>query len=158
MNYSLLLPALFLLIFSNTSKAQTVEKPKKIALEKTVVMEEEPDFEVPISVVEVPPVYPGCAGSKEESVKCLMEKIKEKFIKDFVFPSTLEKKEQKLIVSFKVSKEGVVTSTALRSQHKDIDEQVKKVFSDLPKIIPGTQRNKPVVVTFLIPIILNKGL
>lgn len=150
MNYSLLLSALFLLLFSNTTMAQTDEK--------TVQMEEKQDVEVPLSIVEVPPIYPGCAGSKEESVKCLMEKIKEKFIKSFVFPSTLEEKEQKLIVSFKVSKEGVVTSTALRSQHKDIDEQVKKVFSDFPKLTPGTQRNKPVAVTFLVPFVLNKGL
>jgi protein TonB len=127
-------------------------------VEKTVGMVEEQDVELPISLVEVPPIYPGCAGSREESINCLMDKIKEKFIKDFVFPSTLEEKEQKLIVSFKVSKEGVVTSTALRSQHKDIDEQVKKVFSNLPKLSPGTQRNKPVAVTFLVPFVLNKGL
>jgi protein TonB len=87
-----------------------------------------------------------------------MEKIKEKFIKEFVFPSTLEKKEQRLFVSFNVSKEGIVKIAVLRSQHKDIDEQVKKVFSDLPRLFPGTQRNKPVVVTFLVPFTLNKGM
>jgi protein TonB len=160
MKYSLIIPALFLLIFSNFGVAQTVEKPREntVTVQETVQMVEEPDFEVPISIVEVPPIYPGCAGSREESINCLMEKIKEKFTKSFVFPSTLEKKEQKVFVSFKVSIEGVVTFTVIRSQHKDIDEQVKKVFSDLPRLFPGTQRNKPVVVSFLVPFILNKGL
>jgi protein TonB len=160
MKYSLILPAIFLLIFSNFGMAQTVEKPREVieATEKTVVMEEEADVEVPIAIVEVPPIYPGCTGSREESINCFMEKIKEKFTKQFVFPSTLEKKEQKIFVSFKVSKEGVVTTTVIRGQHKDIDEQVKKVFSDLPRLFPGTQRNKPVMVTFLVPFTLNKGL
>lgn len=160
MKYSLILPALFLLIFSNTAMAQTVEKPREstVTVEETVQMVEEPDFEVPIAVVEVPPIYPGCAASREESIKCLFEKINEKFNKAFVFPSSLEKKEQRLFVSFNVSKEGVVTTTVIRGQHKEIEEQVKKVFSDFPRLFPGTQRNKPVVVTFLVPFTLNKGL
>jgi protein TonB len=160
MKYSLILPALFLLIFSNFGMAQTVEKPREstVTVEETVQMVEEPDFEVPIAIVEVPPIYPGCTASREESIKCLFEKINEKFNKEFVFPSSLEKKEQRIFVSFNVSHEGVVKIAVLRSPHKDIDEQVKKVFSDFPQLFPGTQRNKPVVVTFLVPFTLNKGL
>lgn len=160
MKYSLLLPALFLLIFSNFGMAQTVEKPREntVIVEETVQMVEEPDFEVPIAVVEVPPIYPGCEGSREESMKCLFEKMSEKFKKAFVFPSSLEKKEQRIFVSFNVSNEGVVKIVSMRSQHKEIDEKVRKIFSDLPKLLPGTHRNKPVVVTFTLPFTLNKGL
>jgi protein TonB len=150
MNYSLLLSALFLLLFSNTTMAQTDEK--------TVQMEEKQDVEVPLSIVEVPPIYPGCTSLREESIKCLFEKIHEKFNKAFVFPSSIEKKEQRLFVSFVVSKEGFLKVSSVRSQHKEIDEKVWKIFNDLPQLFPGTQRNKPVPVTFSLPFTLNKGL
>lgn len=163
MNYSLLLPALFLLVFSNTTMAQSVEKPKENTttveptLERTILIEE-PDFELPIAVVEVPPIYPGCTTSREESIKCLYEKINEKFNNEFVFPSTLEKKEQRLFVSFNVSTEGVVKIVNIRCQYKEIDEKVRQIFSDLPNLIPGTQRNKPVVISFTVSFTINKGL
>jgi protein TonB len=127
-------------------------------VEKTVGIEEEQDVEVPISIVEVPPIYPGCAGSREESIKCLFEKITEKFDKAFVFPSTLEKKEQRLFVSFNVSEKGFVKIVSVRSKHNEIDNLVRKIFSDLPQLFPGTQRNKPVSVSFSVPFTINKGL
>ena len=149
---------LTLFIFCNLSYSQTYAEPVTVKrVEVVEVMEEEEDVDVPFIIIEVAPIYPGCKPiTREESMACFKDKLLEKFHKDFVFPSHLEKTPQKIFVSFNISKEGNIQVTNMRAGHKEIEDLVRKIFSNLPQMFPGTQRGKPVAVNYNLRIMINQ--
>ena len=151
---------LTLFIFCNLSYSQTYDEQvtvKRAEVVKVMEEEEDVDVEVPFIIIEVAPIYPGCKPiTREESMACFKDKLLEKFHKDFVFPSHLEKTPQKIFVSFNISKEGFIQVTNMRAGHKEVEALVRKIFSDLPQMFPGTQRGKPVAVNYTLPIMINQ--
>jgi protein TonB len=149
---------LTLFFFCNLSYSQTYAEPVTVKrVEVVEVMEEEEDVDVPFIIIEVAPIYPGCKPiTREESMACFKDKLLEKFHKAFVFPSHLEKTPQKIFVSFRISKEGFIQVTNMRAGHKEVEALVRKIFSDLPQMFPGTQRGRPVDVSLTLPIMINQ--
>ncbi|WP_165586735.1 M56 family metallopeptidase [Neotamlana sedimentorum] len=120
------------------------------------------DIEVPFSVVENAPVFPGCETlqTNEERKKCMSKKISEfvaqKFNTDLGNQLGLTGR-QRLNVIFKIDEFGSVTTDDIRARapHKVLEEEAIRVISELPKMTPGTQKEKTVKVPYSLPIIFT---
>ena len=67
----------------------------------------------------------------------------------------LQPGRKRVFVAFKVDREGIIEEIKVRAPHPDIKEEVIKVMSSLPKMIPGENKGKKVVVKYTIPFTLN---
>ncbi len=63
----------------------------------------------------------------------------------------LEAGKKRVFIGFKIDKEGNVVNVAARAPHPKIKEEVIRVMNTLPKMIPGEDDGKKVVVKYSIP-------
>ena len=56
---------------------------------------------------------------------------------------------------FKIDKNGNVTGVRARAPHKSLEDEAIRVIRLLPKMKPGLQDGKPVVVPYSLPIIFS---
>lgn len=145
------------------------KKENKIEKEQINAYEEKPSFEeidetpIPISVVEQVPLFISCEKiEKKEQFKCFQEEIKKHIENNLKYPKEAkkEKLERKVHVLFDIDKEGVIINLMVKSLNKDkfdtlFEEEAKRIINKLPKFIPGKQRNKPVVVRYVVPVIFK---
>ncbi|RXJ52795.1 energy transducer TonB [Gelidibacter gilvus] len=110
--------------------------------------------------VEKAPVYPGCESEKnnEGRLKCMSDKlsrlIQKKFDKDMVSDLGLSG-IQKIDVVFKINKYGNVTEIQTRAPRPELEKEAKRVVEQIPVMIPGKQREHPVTVQYVLPIIFK---
>lgn len=115
--------------------------------------------EVPFAIIENVPVFPGCErGNNENKRKCMSEKIakfvQRKFNTDLAGDLGLTGR-QRISVIFKIDKIGNVTGVRARAPHPRLKEEAIRVISLLPKMEPGLQKGKPVIVPYSLPIIFE---
>lgn len=119
----------------------------------------EEDIEVPFSVIENVPVYPGCEeGNNAEKKKCMSEKISNFVAENFNTKIADENGlsgRQRINVIFKIDKEGHVTGVRSRAAHPALETEATRVISSFPKMKPGTQRGKAVITIYSLPILFN---
>jgi protein TonB len=132
------------------------DQDEEIEVEDIEVEEVYEDVEVPFSVIENVPEYPGCEkGSNTEKRKCMSAKIakfvQRKFNTDLAGDLGLTGK-QRISVMFKIDKNGNVTSVRSRAPHPRLEKEAARVINMLPKMKPGRQRGKAVVVPYSLPI------
>ncbi len=124
-----------------------------------VVEDEKVEEDIPFSIIEDPPVYPGCKGTKEEKKKCMQEKIAEHISKNFNTGLSqdlgLSPGKKKVYVIFKIDKTGKITNARARGPHKRLEKEALRVVNMLPKLSPGKQRGIPVGVSYTLPITLQ---
>lgn len=125
-------------------------------VEEIEVEEVYEDVEVPFSVIENVPEYPGCEkGSNAQKRKCMSDKIakfvQKKFNTDLVGDLGLSGK-QRISVVFKIDKNGNVTGVRSRAPHPRLEKEAARVINLLPKMKPGRQRGRAVVVPYSLPI------
>lgn len=126
-------------------------------VEDIVVDDDEPIEEVPFVLIENVPVYPGCetAGNNDAKKACLEEKIRKfinkKFDTEIANDYSLEG-EQVIYVGFKIDQNGNVTGIGSRAPHPALSDEAERVIKSLPKMTPGMQRGKPVIVSYSLPI------
>ena len=118
---------------------------------------EEP--EVPITIVEHVPEYPGCEkGTNTEKRKCMSSKIakfvQRKFNTDLAIDLGLTGK-QKISVVFKIDKNGSIIGVRSRAPHPRLEQEAARVINLLPKMKPGRQRGRAVVVPYFLPIVFQ---
>ena len=121
---------------------------------------DEPDVEVAFQFIQNPPIYPGCEGKKGKSLKDCMSKKIQKFVgrnfnTDIASDLGLSGERVKILTMFTIGKDGKVINIRARSKYKDLEKEAKRVISKLPKMKPGQQRNRPVKVTYTLPIIFK---
>ena len=114
------------------------------------------DLEVIFTVVEHVPEYPGCEkGSNVEKRKCMSKKIakfvQRKFNTDLASDLGLTGK-QKISVVFKIDKKGNIIGVRSRAPHPRLEQEAARVINLLPKMRPGRQRGRAVVVPYFLPI------
>lgn len=134
-----------------------------IDLNKDIVdVEEEETVEEDVAfvVIENVPIYPGCAGTKEELRSCFSEKISKFVLKNFDpgIASDLGLQSgsiQRIFVVFKIDANGKITNIKARAPHKKLQEEAIKVVRALPVMIPGKQRGRPVTVSYGLPIVFK---
>jgi protein TonB len=135
---------------------ETDQEDEILEVEDVEVDEVYEDVEVPFSVIENVPEYPGCEkGSNADKRKCMSDKIakfvQRKFNTDLAGDLGLSGK-QRINVIFKIDKNGNVTGVRSRAPHPRLEKEAARVINLLPKMKPGRQRGKPVVVPYSLPI------
>ena len=132
------------------------DQDEEIEVEEVEVDEVYEDVEVPFSVIENVPEYPGCEkGNNTEKRKCMSAKIakfvQRKFNTDLAGDLGLSGK-QRISVIFKIDKKGNVIGVRSRAPHPRLEKEAAHVINLLPKMKPGRQRGKAVVVPYSLPI------
>jgi len=132
------------------------DQNEEIEIEEIEVEEIYEDVEVPFSVIENVPEYPGCEkGSNTEKRKCMSDKIakfvQRKFNTDLAGDLGLSGR-QRISVIFKIDKKGNVTGVRSRAPHPRLEKEAARVINMLPKMKPGRQRGKAVIVPYSLPI------
>jgi len=116
-------------------------------------------IDVPFSIIDQPPVFPGCEGmSKEEQRNCLSRNISNYINRNFNTGLATDLGlvgRQRINVIFKISKEGDVIDVSSRAPHPGLEEEAIRVIKSLPKMIPGKQKGKKVNVPYSLPIIFE---
>lgn len=135
---------------------ESTESDEELEIEDLEIEEFEEDVEVPFAVIENVPEYPGCErGSNAEKRKCMSDKIakfvQRKFNTDLAGDLGLSGR-QRISVIFKIDKNGNVTGVRSRAPHPRLEKEAARVINMLPKMKPGKQRGKPVIVPYSLPI------
>ena len=117
------------------------------------------NVEVSFSTVQNVPVFPGCErGNNEKKRKCMSDKIakfvQRKFNTDLAGDLGLTGR-QRISVIFKIDKSGNVTGVRARAPHPRLEKEAQRVINSLPKMQPGKQRGKAVIVPYSLPIIFQ---
>ena len=132
------------------------DQDEEIEVEEIEVEEIVEDVEVPFHIIENVPEYPGCErGSNAEKRKCMSDKIakfvQRKFNTDLAGDLGLSGR-QRISVVFKIDKNGNVVGVRSRAPHPRLEKEAARVINMLPKMKPGRQRGKPVIVPYSLPI------
>ena len=135
------------------------DQEEEIDIEDLDVEEVEEDVEVPFAVIENVPVFPGCErGNNTKKRKCMSEKIakfvQRKFNTELAGDLGLSGR-QRISVIFKIDKSGNVTGVRARAPHPRLEKEAQRVINLLPKMKPGKQRGKAVIVPYSLPIIFQ---
>jgi protein TonB len=126
-----------------------------VRVEDVEVEEVEEDIEVPFSVIENIPVFPGCENrAKAEQRTCFENAIKAHVRKNFKYPdAALELGIYgKVYVLFIIDDTGYVAKIKSRGPDKILEKESERIINYLPKMIPGKQRGIAVSVPYSIPI------
>ena len=129
---------------ASNSKFQEVLKPTKVAN----------------GVIERVPIYPGCEDflNNTNRKKCMSLSVAKFINKNFntdIASNINLLGKQRIFLFFKIDKTGTVTNAKAKAPHPLLSEEAIRVINLLPKVRPGTQRGKPVVIPFSIPIVFQ---
>ncbi|MDW5287330.1 energy transducer TonB [Formosa sp. PL04] len=138
---------------------ETSQEEEIAEVEDVQVEEIEEDVEVPFSIIENVPVFPGCeSGNNEAKKKCMSEKISKFVGKNFNTDLAGElglSGRQRINVIFKIDKKGDIVGVRARAPHPKLEEEASRVINKLPKMKPGMQRGKAVIVPYSLPIVFQ---
>jgi bla regulator protein BlaR1 len=134
----------------------SVSESFKYAGNEDVTVDEQ--VEVPFSVIEHVPVFPGCESlaSNEEKKRCFTDKTTELINKNFNKNIAKENGltgRQRITVLFKIDAEGNIVGVQARAPHESLEAEAIRVINRLPKMQPGTQKGHKVIVPYSLPII-----
>lgn len=138
---------------------ETTETDETEAVEVEEIEEVE-EFEevvedVPFTIIEDVPVFPGCKGSKAELKKCFNKKMQKHFAKKFDsdLPNELglSPGKKRLIMLFKIDKTGNIVDVRAKAPHPRLQKEAIRIIKLLPRMTPGRQRGKPVGVKYTLP-------
>jgi hypothetical protein len=121
------------------------------------VIEEEAIGDVPFSVIENVPVFPGCESldSNVERKKCMSKEISqfvnENFNTDLASGLGL-KGTNRVYVQFKIDKTGKIVNVRARAPHPILQAEGERIIKKLPTMRPGEQGGEKVGVLYSLPI------
>ncbi|MBZ9652331.1 energy transducer TonB [Psychroflexus montanilacus] len=135
---------------SETDQSEVVE------VEEVEEVEEEIG-DVPFSVIESVPIFPGCEGldTNDERKQCMSKKISQFVNKNFDTGLAADlglSGVNRVYVQFKIDKNGNITNVAARAPHPRLQGEGERVIKKLPKMKPGQQRGQNVGVLYSLPI------
>lgn len=109
------------------------------------------------TIVERVPIYPGCDENKSnaELKECMSNSITTHVGNNFNTNIAIHKNLvgiQRIAVVFKIDTNGEIIDVRARGPHPALEKEAVRVIKLLPKLKPGTQKGKPVVVPYALPI------
>ncbi len=139
--------------------SETDMEEEIIEVEEVEVEEVEEDIEVPFAVIENVPIYPGCEKGNNAAKKACMSEQISKFVQK-KFNTELAGElgltgRQRINVIFKIDKNGNITGIRSRAPHPRLEKEAARVIGMLPKMKPGKQRGKAVIVPYSLPIVFQ---
>src|SRR5690606_36281335 len=93
--------------------------------------------------------------NNNDKKKCMSDKIQQFVSKNFNTELASElglSGVQKIIVLFKIDKNGNIVNVQSRAPHPGLEKESKRVIGKLPQMQPGKQRGKAVIVPYSLPI------
>ncbi|WP_378181780.1 energy transducer TonB [Aquimarina sp. SS2-1] len=122
--------------------------------------EEEIPENVPFSVVEDVPVFPGCEGlqTNKERAACFSEKISKIISRKFdtgIGNDYGLSGVQRIYTLFDVAADGTIQNIQVRAPHPKLKKEAERVIGLFPKMTPGMQRKTPVTVKYQLPIVFK---
>ncbi|MBE9490312.1 MAG: energy transducer TonB [Bacteroidetes bacterium] len=145
------------IIESKVAHTETDETDEILEIDEIIVVEVPDEPEIPIDFIQNVPIFPGCEkGSNAAKRKCMSQKIS-KFVQK-KFNTNLAESigltgKQKIYVTFKISKQGHIIGVKSRAPHPRLQTEAARVINLLPKMKPGIQNGKEVIVSYSLPII-----
>ncbi|MFD0993897.1 energy transducer TonB [Tenacibaculum geojense] len=140
---------------TETDESEAVEVDEIVEIEE----EEEVVEDVPFSIIEEVPVFPGCTGTNAQKKACLNKKmskhVQRNFNADLANELGLPPGKKRIYVQFKIDKDGSITSINARAPHPRLKAEAIRIAKKLPKMTPGRQRGKAVRVGYTLPITFN---
>ncbi|MCH2033836.1 MAG: energy transducer TonB [Tenacibaculum sp.] len=140
---------------TETDESESVEVEEIVE----AVEEEEVIEDVPFSIIEDVPVFPGCTGSNQQKKDCLNKKMRKHvqrhFDAELANELGLPSGKKRIFVQFKIDKDGTITSIQARAPHPRLKKEAERIVKKLPKMKPGRQRGKAVRVGYTLPITFN---
>ena len=140
---------------------ETNQDTEIVDVEEIIEVEEEEEIiEVPFSVIEDVPIYPGCEGlpDKNSQKECMKREVmvfvQENFNTELASELGLEGK-QRISVIFKIDVTGATSNIRARAPHPKLETEAIRVVKKLPKMTPGKQRGRPVEVLYSLPILFQ---
>lgn len=132
---------------------ETSQEEEIVEVEDVEVEEEYEDVDVPFSVIENVPVYPGCEGASDKR-KCFNEMMNKHIRKNFRYPEIAQEMgvQGRVNVMFTIQKDGSIGNIRYRGPDKNLEKEALRIIKKLPKMTPGKQRGRAVRVPFSIPI------
>ena len=157
--YLLLVPILASMLFytacsnteNNVLEKRTITKhqiqTKNEIIEKEVI---------PFAMIDKVPTFPGCP---ENDKSCFNKKMQQHFQKEFDVNLTdslkLSPGKKRIIMLFKINKEGAITGIRAKAPHPKLQEEAVRIIKLLPKMKPGRQRGKAVGVKYVLPMTIE---
>lgn len=141
---------------TETDQSDKIADPIEVA--DVAVEDVEEDVEVPFSVIEDIPVFPGCENvAKSQRRACFQEKMEAHVAKNFTYPeAALDLGIQgKVFVIFIIDSNGYVTNIRSRGPDRLLEKEAERIIGLLPKMTPGKQRGKAVKVPYSVPIVFK---
>ncbi len=137
------------------------DESEAVEIEDIVEVEEEEDFneDVPFSIIEEVPIFPGCKGTKAQKKACLNKKLRKHvqryFDAELANELGLSPGKKKIYVQFKIDKDGSITGINARAPHPRLKKEAIRIAKKIPKMKPGRQRGRAVRVGYTLPITFN---
>lgn len=135
---------------------ETSQEEEIIEVEDVEVEEIEEDIDVPFSVIEDVPVFPGCEGASDKRA-CFNEMMQKHIRKNFRYPEIAQEMgiQGRVAVMFTIQKDGSIGNIRLRGPDKNLEAEARRIIEKLPDMTPGKQRGRAVRVPFSIPIMFK---
>ncbi|MFT6993513.1 MAG: protein TonB [Maribacter sp.] len=132
---------------------ETSQDEEIIEVDDVVVDEMEEDLDVPFSVIEDVPVFPGCEKESDKRA-CFNKMIQKHISKNFRYPEIAQEMgvQGRVNVMFVIQKDGSIGNVRMRGPDKNLEKEAARIIDKLPKMTPGKQRGRAVRVPFSIPI------
>ncbi|MGF1559885.1 MAG: energy transducer TonB [Flavobacteriaceae bacterium] len=115
--------------------------------------EVEEDLPIPISAVEVVPIFPGCENESDK-LACFKRMITKHIKKTLRYPDISQEMgvQGRVNVLFTIQKDGSIGEVKMRGPDANLEKEALRIIDRLPKMTPGKQSGRPVRVPFSMPI------
>ncbi len=163
LKYLAILPLVFIMLFISSCTSQIQDEPESVlkseGINKSSRVEEIVE-DIPFSLVQEVPVYPGCENGTNEEKKACLNKSLQKFVVT-EFDSNLAKNlglkpgKKRIFVMFKIDTDGNVVDIRARAPHKDLEKEAIRTIQNLPQMQAGKSEGKAVGVKYSLPIVFN---
>ncbi len=111
------------------------------------------------------PVFPGCETEPIDNLKiCFNNKINQYIFDNFQVPEIVQEENYQgdIKVLFEVNAEGEFKVLYVDAVYESLEEEVKRVFGELPKVSPGTYNGNPTYfqysISVKIPLVNPQGI
>ena len=114
--------------------------------------------DVPFSVIDQVPIYPGCTGDNIAMKKCMSTNIAEFINSNFntgIADDLNLDGRQRISVQFKIDKAGKVVDVRAKAKRPELEAEAIRVVEMLPQMLPGEQRGEKVGVLYSLPIVFE---
>ena len=108
-----------------------------------------------VAQIEKAPVYPGCEGlDTKQTEKCFFQKLRHDVITNFQVPekAITENYHGKVNVIFLVDNTGKISVLHVSAIYQELEQEVKRVFADLPVVVPATYNGRNIEKQYLFPL------